>query len=204
MYFGAPKSGMNSLILHAYNTLSVMKRRIISSLVLRSGIFLITLMISCGKDGAEGPAGPKGEAAGSEVIYSEWLDMRFKADTIHKSGGRIDTIGYYAVIDAPKLTTALLSTADVKVYLNYGDASAPVIYALPYTFANGIYIETYAYTQKIELYSNVDWTTTFSNNGKKYHQFRYMILPGNTQARIAAPVSWSNYAEVKAYLGLKD
>jgi hypothetical protein len=185
-----------------------MKRRdAISPKVLLSGLFIM-FMISCGKDGADGaqgPAGPKGDAGtgSGAVIYSAWLDVPFKADTIHLAGGRIDTIGFYAIIDVPKLTPALLSTADVKVYINSGDAGDPVIYSLPYHSASGINIQNVAYAQTIELYSNLD-LTTYSWNGKKYQQFRYMIVPGNAQARSAAPVSWSNYAEVKEYLGLKD
>lgn len=185
-----------------------MKRHYFNSpKALLSGLFVM-FMISCGKDGAEGPAGPAGPAgpqgdAGTAVIYSAWLDVPFKPDTVHKAGGSIDTIGYYAIIDAPKLTTSLLSTADVKVYINASDASDPVIYPLPITFNSGLTIESRAYTKNIELYANSD-LTTYTRNGKKYQQFRYMIVPGNTQARMAAPVNWSNYAEVKEYLGLKD
>lgn len=181
-----------------------MKRRnLISPLVLLSGLLLVMLMISCGKDGSPGPAGPKGDTGSGTVIYSEWLDVPYKPDTIHTSGGSIDTIGFYAIIDAPKLTQELLSTADVKVYINTNDASDPLIYPLPYYARSGIYIDVTAYTQKIELYSNAD-VGTASANGKKYQQYRYMIVPGNTQARSAAPVNWSDYTEIKSYLGLKD
>jgi hypothetical protein len=178
-------------------------------------------MISCGKDGstgpagtngtdgtdgAAGPAGPAGPAgAGSAtVIYSDWLDVPFKPDTIHTAGGKIDTVGFYAIIDAPKLTLALLSTADVKVYINTDNASDPQIYPLPYNARSGLYIDVTAYTQKIQLYSNSDVGTALGNDGTKYQQYRYMIVPGNTGARSAAQVNWSDYAAVKAYLGLKD
>jgi hypothetical protein len=137
------------------------------------------------------------------VIYSSWLDVAYKADTIHTSGGGIDTIGYYATIDVPKLTKALLSTADVKAYINSNDASDPTIYPLPYNGSSGLYVEFSAYTQKIALYSNGDLSTV-SANGKKYQQYRYMIVPGNAQARSAVSVNWSDYAAVKAFLGLKD
>lgn len=188
------------------------KRNLVSPLVLISGLFFVMLMASCGKEGGvgpqgpagpEGPAGPKGDNASGTVIYSAWLDVAFKPDTIHKADKTIDTVGYYATIDAPKLTLALLSTADVKAYINTNDATDPVIYSLPYNGSSGIYIQLTAYTQKIEMYSNAD-VSTFFGNGKKYQQFRYMIVPGNTQSRSAAPVNWSDYAAVKVYLGLKD
>jgi hypothetical protein len=181
-----------------------MKRRnLISPLVLLSGLFFVLFMISCGKDGAAGPAGPKGDPGSGDVIYSEWLDVLFKPDTLHLAGGGIDTIGYYATIDVPKLTLALLSTADVKVYINTDDASDPLIYPLPYSAPSGLNIQMMAYTQTIELYSNED-VGTVTANGKTYQQYRYMIVPGNAQARSAASVNWSDYTAVKASLGLKD
>lgn len=138
------------------------------------------------------------------MIYSAWLDVAFKPDTIHTSGGGIDTIGYYAIIDAPKLTVALLGTADVKAYINSNDATDPVIHPLPYYNAfSGLTVQFTAYTQKIELYSNAN-VSTVTVAGKKYQQYRYMIVPGSTSARSAAPVDWSDYNAVKKYLGLED
>lgn len=189
-----------------------MKRHnLISSLVLLSGLFLVTVLASsCGKDGvdgadgatgATGATGPKGDA-GTAVIYSGWLDVPYKPDTVHLAGGGIDTVGYFATIDAPKLTLALLGTADVKVYINTDVAGDPFIYPLPYSGISGVTIEVAAYEQKIQLYANVD-VSTFTRNGSKYNQYRYMIVPGNTGAR-SASVNWSDYKAVKAYLGLND
>ncbi|AEV98098.1 hypothetical protein A4D02_33460 [Niastella koreensis] len=187
-----------------------MKRlNLTSPLVLLSGLFFVMFMISCGKDGAKGadgapgPAGPKGDSGSGNVIYSAWLDVAYKPDTVHQAGGKIDTIGYYAIIAAPKLTQALVSTADVKVFINGNDASDPVIYALPYVATSGLNIRFSAYTGNIQLDANAD-VSTVTTGGKKYQQYRYMIVPGNNLARAAAPVNWSDYAAVKAYLGLKD
>jgi hypothetical protein len=190
-----------------------MKRlNLISPLVLLSGLFLVMFMISCGKDGADGPAGPtgatgpKGDAgtSGGNVIYSDWLDVLFKPDTIHLASGKIDTVGFYATIDVPKLTVELLGTADVKVYLNTNTASDPTIYPLPYAAASGLDIRMLAYKESIQLYSNADVSTVIDNSGQKYQQYRYMIVPGNVAARSATSVNWSDYTAVKAYLGLKD
>jgi len=182
-----------------------MKRICLSPLVL-CGLFSVIFIVSCGKQGATGPAGPagpKGDSASGTVIYSDWLDVTYQADTIHNTQGKIDTIGYYTIVDAPKLTATMLNTSDVKVYINTNDASDPVIYPLPYYGASGLYIEVSAYTQKIQLYSNGQMST-FSNNGKKIQQYRYMIVPGNTKASTSSSVKWSDYTEVKAYLGLTD
>ncbi len=182
------------------------------SLVLLSGLFILMFMISCSKEGPAGPtgpagpagpAGPKGDSNSGSVIYSGWLDVPYKPDTLHRAGGKIDTLGYFAIIDAPKLTLDLLSTAEVKVYLNSSDPSDPVVYSLPYVGTSGLNIQVSVYKQKIQLYANGD-VSTFTNNGKKYQQYRYMIVPGNVQARSAASVNWSDYASVKLYLGLND
>ena len=183
-----------------------------SSLALVAGLFFVVLVSSCSKDGkdgtdgadgAAGPAGPAGPAGNANVIYSAWLDVAYQPDTIHFGNGGIDTIGYYAVIDAPKLTAALLNSADVKMYVNINSAADPVIAPLPYRSDNGLYIDMVAYTQKIELYSNGD-VGTVAANGTKYQQYRYMIIPGNSTARPGSAVNWSDYAAVKAYLGLTD
>ena len=176
-----------------------MKRLCPSTLALLAALFLVTLITSCGKQGATGPAGPKGDS--SSVIYSDWLDVTYKADTIHTTQGKIDTIGYYAVINAPQLTLAMLNTADVKVYINTNDASDPVIYPLPYSnTSSGLYIQVTAYTQAIELYSNAQLSTT-TTNGKKIQQYRYMIVPGNSEVKVT---NWSDYRAVKTALRLND
>ena len=136
------------------------------------------------------------------MIYSDWLDVNYQADTVH-TAGKIDTLGFYAIVSVPKLTTAMLNNSDVKVYINTSDISDPIIYPLPYYSSSGLYIQISAFTQNIQLYSNAQMSTV-SNNGKKIQQYRYMIVPGNTKATTSSTVKWSDYSAVKAYLGLKD
>ncbi|HTI92602.1 MAG TPA: collagen-like protein [Puia sp.] len=191
-----------------------MKRLCLSPLVL-SGLFLVIFIISCGKQGATGPAGatgatgpagpagPKGDSSAGTVIYSDWMDVNFLPDTIIRAGGKIDTIGYYAIISVPKLTTAMLNNSDVKVYINTSDITNPLIYPLPYSGTSGLNIELSAYAQNIQLYSNGQ-VSTVTSNGKKIQQYRYMIVPGNTKASTGSNVKWSDYTAVKGYLGLND
>lgn len=192
------------------------KHLLITPLVVLSVLFFLTAMASCSNDGAdgaqgiegpqgaEGPAGPKGDDGSSNVIYSEWLDVAFKADTMHLSGGGIDTIGFYAKINVPKLTKELLSTADVKTYINSKTTADPVIYSLPYRSDNGLYIDVYSRTESIEIYSNADISTVVTNKGEKIQQYRYMIVPGSIKAKSHSVTNWSDYNQVKKHLGLKD
>ena len=190
---------------------SNMKRRNFGyPLALLSGFLFVMFLVSCSKEGpagAEGPAGPpgpKGEGVADGVIYSDWLDVKYKPDTIHTAGGSIDTIGYYADIEVPKLTKEMLSIADVKAYINSSDNTDPEIYSLPYTSIGGLFIQMSAYENTISLYSNADVSTVLDNKGKKYQQYRYMIVPGNAKANSAAQVKWPEYETVKAYLKLND
>lgn len=173
-------------------------------LLLLSGIFFVMLIESCGKKGdtgPAGPAGPKGDSASTAVIYSDWLDVTYKPDTVITQG-KIDTIGYYADITVPALTATMLNTADVKVYINSSDSSNPIVYPLPYYASSGLYIQVTDLLQDIQLYSNGQVGTVLSN-GKKIQQYRYMIVPGNSEVKTSG-INWADYASVKAHFGLKD
>lgn len=199
------------------------KRLFILPVLLVSVLFVITSMISCSSDGTdgvdgaagpagpqgpEGPAGPEGPQGGNgsgEVIYSEWMDVTFTADTIHTNQGEVEIVGYYAIIEEPKITAEVLNTADVKMYINMSTPGDPVISPLPYVATGGAIIQMSAYLGKIDLYSNVDAGTVVNNNGQKFYQYRYMIVPGNVNARTSdSQIDWSDYNAVKNHLGLKN
>lgn len=181
-------------------------------------LFAITLILSnCGKKGdpgAQGPAGqngapgpsgpqgPKGDAGTANVIYSDWLDVAFLPDTVH-SGSTIDTIGFYSNITASKLDIDMLSKGEMKVYVNLNSATDPAISALPYfdVYTNISITPTFL-LQTINLYSNID-PSTVTENGTKYLQYRYILIPGGTKAA-RKMVDLNNYNEVKKFYGLRD
>nr|WP_295877508.1 hypothetical protein [uncultured Chitinophaga sp.] len=157
-----------------------------------------------GDTGAGGPGGPQGEPGTANVIYSDWLDVAYKPDTIHTAGGKIDTIGYFAFVDAPKLTADILNKGEVKVYLNFTTAADPTITSLPYTELSGAFIRYVAYKETLEFYASMNAGTYTDNTGLKRLQYRYILIPGGTTARKSNTVDWKDYKAVKAYLGLKD
>ena len=160
-----------------------------------------------GAAGAAGPAGatgPKGDTGTANVIYSPWLDVDYEADTIH-NGAVIDTVGFYATIAAAKLTNAILNSGEIKVYVNLGTSTTPVITALPYfDIYSLISIEAYFLLQQIFLYSTVDASTQTPPGGQKTLQYRYILIPGSVPSGRIRHVDWNNYNEVKAFLGLTD
>ena len=153
-----------------------------------------------GPTGAAGAAGPKGDTGTANVIYSAWLDANYTADTIH-NGAIIDTVGFFLIANVPKLTNAILSTGEIKVYLNFGTSTTPVVVPLPYTTTSGILLTPFFYLSTIEIDANANPSTYLDTDGK-HLQWRYILIPGGKAARSA--IDWNNYAEVKKYLNLKD
>ncbi|WP_343667423.1 collagen-like protein [Chitinophaga sp.] len=179
--------------------------------------FIVSSVSSCTKEGKTGPqgetgatgpagpAGPKGDDGTANVIYSDWLTVAFLPDTIHNTDGTIDTLGYYADIDIPKLDETLISTGEMKVYLNLGSPVDPVVTALPYlNLYSGWNIMATFFTGGVELYANGDAGTWTDGSNNKRWQYRYVLVPGGTAARKAKTVDMSDYKAVKAWLGLKN
>jgi hypothetical protein len=159
---------------------------------------------AAGPAGPAGAAGPKGDTGTANVIYSGWLDVTFRPVKDSATG---DTLAWVGSISAPKITNTILTTGTVKVYLNAGTAAQPVVFTLPITdlFAlTGVLNLNVYFTQgTINMYSTED-ASTFTDQGQKVWQYRYVIIPGGVSARTGNTINWNNYAEVKAYLGWKD
>lgn len=191
-------------------------------------IFLlaITLMFtSCAKDGpagAQGPAGPAGPQgpAGSSgtngttgapgapgapgsanVIYSNWLNVTFRP-------ANADSSVWVAEIAAPRLVDSILNKGVMKVYVNAGSDSAASQFVVtlptydPYVL--GAIISPYFSFQKITLVASDDMSS-FKIRNYNYLQYRYVLVPGGTSTgRIANPIDWNDYKQVKEFLGLRD
>ena len=157
-----------------------------------------------GDTGAGGPAGPEGPTGTANVIYSDWLDVGYLPDTIVTAGGTIDTIGWYSIIDAPQVTTDIVNKGDVKIYINLDASDDPTITTIPLNL-QGAKIDFVAYLNSIQLYSNFYAGTIIDDQGMKYQQYRYILIPGGTAAEgRKANVDWNDYKAVKKYLNLKN
>lgn len=153
---------------------------------------------SDGKDGAPGATGPAGTA---NVISSAWQDVAFAINS--------NQTAYVGVMTAPKIVDSIVNKGDVKVYINVNTTTSPAASPLPYsvnffsTDTTSLVYTVYPIIQtgKVSLYANADFST-FTDNGAKYFQYRYIIIPSGANARSA--IDWNNYAQVKEYLHLKD
>lgn len=169
----------------------------------------ILLLTACSKEGPQGPQGdkgetgatgaigPVGETGSTDVIYSKWVYAHtFGDSTIDNSAIKV---GY---IDAPKLTSTMLNSGEVKVYFTYGGGT----FILPYTSNAGGKPNIISYTpmlNKILAYRFV-----FDNSNSialsTLLQYRYVIIPGGVAARKNTGINWDNYAEVAAYYHFED
>lgn len=169
------------------------------------GMALITLIVSCGKEGpagpagaagpagpagASGPAGPAGPAGTANVIYSNWTDT-----VTYGLLGAPDTI--VGALRATKLTADILNKGEIKVYANLGSTADPLVLPLPlyggYFLGPGGFIDVLFSIGEIDIVSNrnIDGLP-----------LRYILIPGGATARSA--INWNDYKQVQAYLGLKD
>ena len=157
-----------------------------------------------GANGAAGAQGAKGDSGTANVIYSAWLDAAYLPDTF-RNAGKLDTAGFFTNIPATKLTAAIINNGEIKVYVNFGTPTAPTVVPLPYSDVIYDYtsIQPAFYIGRIFLYATDNYGT-FTQNNVKRNQYRYILIPGVVNARVAQPVDWNNYDKVKEYLGLKD
>lgn len=156
-----------------------------------------------GSSGTAGAQGPKGDTGTANVIYSAWLDVTYTPDSF-LNGNVVDTIGYFANITAPSLSSTIISNGELKVYMNLGTSTAPDIVPLPYLdIYSGLNISVEFYIQKIALYSNANVSTVI-RDGSKYLQFRYIFIPGGVASQSFHPIDWNNYNKVRDNLGLTN
>ncbi len=167
-------------------------------------IFLLAIStISCsgddGTDGVNGADGAPGAAGTANVIYSAWLTApAAAAETIDGTAGMSTTI------NAPELSTDILSKGTILVYVSFGSGT----YTLPYTSTAGGFANTItaiSNPQKIKLFrfrhdggGTVNLPTTLS--------WRYILIPGGVTATAkTAKLDYSkmSYEEVCARFNIK-
>jgi hypothetical protein len=157
-------------------------------------MLLSTMNSSCKK----GDDGAKGDTGTANVIYSPWLDVTF-------TGGS-DTTFWEAAISAPKLTKAILDSGMVKVYVNLGSSTAPLIFPLPlsdvYAALGIAQLGVYFQLNSIGMYSDANLTTQITG-GSHVPQFRYIIIPGGVPSGRSA-VNWNDYNAVKRLYNISD
>ncbi len=146
-----------------------------------------------GSQGPAGPQGPQGNTGTANVIYSGWT-KKTNANWVN-----VNTTASTTTLEAPALTADLLSSGTVLVYIRYN----LVVYPLAHTFnANIGTIDFSIVPGVITIRNYIDFVKLVKPLGDA--DFRYVLIPGGTQARAAAPVDYKNYEAVKAYYNLPE
>jgi hypothetical protein len=160
---------------------------------------------AAGAAGPAGPAGPKGDSTTAHVTYSTWLDVPFKADTVHPNPADltiIDTLGYYANITVPKLTAAIITSGDIKVYCNLNTLANPDVVSLSYVdavqYSTLVSITAEYLVGDIFLYASFD-AGTKGSGATKVLQYRYVFIPGTTAAKVAPKTVWADYNQLAKF-----
>jgi hypothetical protein len=163
-------------------------------------LFLSTTNVSCKK----GDDGAKGDTGTANVMYSPWTDVTYDAVT-NQAG---DTVYYYeATMPAPKLTKKIIDSGTVKVYLNYGSPSDPLVLPLPitdlYAMTGITQLGLYYTIGNINLYCDVN-ASSVTAGGVKRLQYRYVLIPGGVSTNGRSAVNWNDYNAVKQLYNITD
>jgi hypothetical protein len=196
-------------------------------------IAVAVIFTSCeGPEGPQGPAGAKGDtgaqgtagqtgAAGAtgtaNVIYSAWADIPKPTTVgITPTGGEgPGTYRKQSFIPAPKVTKDVLDNGLILVYVRSSSSSTNIgqlPFSTPFS-VNGAFVGTVTIRSPFlvgQISILEHWQGTgaapssyTSNTNHQFGQFRYIIIPGGTKARVKG-LDYSNYEAVKAYYGLED
>lgn len=177
-----------------------------------------TVLVSCSKDGAEGPIGlqgpqgqqgmegtqgpqgPQGEIGTANVIYSDWITVQ-ETDWSPSTG---TVTRKTAILIAPEITQEHLDTSAILVYVQKVFGTEPNSIALlpmddnEFEFVlDGIDIgEIIIKARRIDL-------GTFNNNFVAL-PFRYVIIPGGTQAKDGTHPDFEKmtYQDVMDFFGI--
>ncbi|HEY9561313.1 MAG TPA: collagen-like protein [Anseongella sp.] len=135
-----------------------------------------------GEQGAPGPKGDKGDPGTANVVYSDWIDVKFQ-----KTGSF-----WLSSLNTPKLTQEILDHGLVIVY--YKHTPSGFVYKLNYTL-DDLYIIQQIKVGFIRLHSSFDASDPY----------RYVLVPGGAQARQNRPFNDLNdYHAVCEYYGIPE
>jgi hypothetical protein len=155
-------------------------------------VVAFTLFLSTTSSGCKKEKGDKGDTGVANMRYSAWFDVPTFQPVKNNAG---DTVYFTQSVDAPLITDSVLNKGDIKVFVNVGTAAAPNVISLPL----GTSLIPIFSKGKITFQGDDDYST-FTSNGSKTWQYRYVVLNGTIAGRRAN----MSYQEVQQLLGIKD
>lgn len=157
-------------------------RKFLSAALLLSQLSII---VSCTKEGPQGPAGQDGNANVKSYTVG--------VEPYQWSGSE----GSYRVnINMPAITQAIYDNGDVRVYVKASDAES--YQALPYTWPD------FSITRYWYQVGSVQLDEKFVSQTMKpeiYSEFKIVVIEGGLQNK---NLNFNNYEEVRSYYSLED
>ena len=161
-----------------------------------SGSLAIT---SCGRDGdpgAQGPAGPKGNANVKNwflsTISTDWQTFGTPGNTNHSK---------YVTFSIPELTSTYVDNGMVLVYLNQNGFYTPLPITAP-TGTNNVLFFNYVSIGNVEIDIQLSDLST-PNTANANYDFKVVAVAGSV--KLANPnLNWKDYNEVKKRLNLVE
>lgn len=154
-----------------------------------------------GPQGPVGPAGPQGPAGTANVIYSAWTSFPLANWT----DSTLFTIGLCKKVymNAPSLTTSIMNSGVILVYIHYIGAPPIGPNLLPF-FANSSNIMFgYVPTPNRMVLYNTNITGTGGVTVDPQIEFRYVLIPGvvsggrGANSEIIAEINGHTYTETE-------
>lgn len=141
---------------------------------------IMIAVISCSK-GATGPAGPVGPAGPDSVVYSSWISLAFKYNTVNKE--------YEDTLTAPSVTKRILDSGIILTYVNFPETNG-VYHVVAVSSLSSVFLEDYT-IGKINIIASSDYS------GMPY---RYVTIPGSMKTGNGASIKVGGYtiSELKA------
>jgi hypothetical protein len=139
----------------------------------------------------------KGPAGASEILYSGWTYAKAFSDTTVDNSAL--KVGY---ITAKTLSTSILNSGTVLVYLTYGGS----VFPLPYNSFAGGKNNTINY---MPLFNRIVITRFTADNSKSVAlstllQYRYVIIPSGKLVSNMPKIDLNNYELVKKTFNIPD
>lgn len=155
-----------------------------------------------GADGADGAQGEQGEPGTANVIYSDWVNTEL--------GNNIVSTSASFTIDAPQINSTILNFGTILVYGRRVDLSSGgnLVYQLPIVFGAARQQSFYFRAQDGEIRITVSANEAGESvgEGSFLEQYRYVLIPGgvSTSGKSSIDFQKMSYEEITAHFGIEE
>ena len=169
------------------------------------GLFLLLLMMACGKEGPMGPQGPSGNDG--------YVNVKTARVTVYSNQWTWDqnSANWYVTIDSDAITDDVFNNGATFIYMNVNGSWSQLPLTYYYQFLNEETNEWINCEATIEVLTSSDhsmtlrWTESDFYDGMRPETHEYKIVAIEPSfAALHPDVNYADYEEVKAEFQLAD